>query len=154
MFKLIAFGLLIGLTLLTGCQPSGIASEKIEGRWVIVGADRGNGATEAMNGMYFIFGADQNMTTNFTEMGEEATYPFELGTGDTGPLTQKSEEPLIYNITSVADTAMTMSTSWKGTDFTFELRKRTLQNVKTTEQDSPVSEQADTTTAIAPAEPQ
>ena len=145
MYKLFLQGTLVSCCFWIGCQPANMTTEKLNGRWVVIGGERGNGPTEAMNGMYFIFDADNNMTTNFTMSGEEEKCAYELGSGDMGPLTQKSSDEVLYNITAFADTAMTMTSSWHNVDFTFELRKRALQNDAIQETDVPAPAEPDTT---------
>ncbi len=114
--------LLIILLFLSACKnDTGNVAEKVIGQWEILEATRNNRPTESLSELYFEFTADGKLLTNIAGIPETLTYEIKKD-----KIYQKGSSlgEIYYNIESIEDNTMIISTELRSFSFRFSLQKR------------------------------
>ncbi len=117
--------LLIILLFLSACKnDTGNVAEKVIGQWEILEATRNNRPTESLSELYFEFTADGKLLTNIAGIPETLTYEIKKD-----KIYQKGSSlgEIYYNIESIEDNTMIISTELRSFSFRFSLQKRSVK---------------------------
>lgn len=102
----------------TSDDPPVKLSEKIQGNWLVTGAERGGKTTGMLDGAFLKFNSNNKMSTNLT--GAEVQYDYEL---KDKVIQQKGNTEIFYNVEAIQDTTMTVTFIMMGTQFKLDLTR-------------------------------
>ncbi|MBL7815444.1 MAG: hypothetical protein JNL70_10545 [Saprospiraceae bacterium] len=101
-----------------GCQSDASPKSRLKGRWDMKYAELNGQAAPLLERMYFQFD-DKQVTTNFNEAAVDETVPFEF---EESIITKKSEPIIEFEVISLSDSILEMTTAMRGFDFKLVLQ--------------------------------
>jgi hypothetical protein len=96
-----------------GCQFDSDQKKMLYGRWDMKYGEFNNQPAPSLEGMYFLFDG-KNLTTNFNETTADETTPFSF---KESKITKLSNPSVEFDVISLTDTTLEMSTQLRGNDF-------------------------------------
>lgn len=101
------------------CKNDRKYKEPLLGRWELTFGELNGQPAPSLEKIFFEFNED-SMKTNFTLSEQEEMGSFKL---KDSVLTQNTAEPIRYDIESLSDSSMELSTALRGLDFKLYLKK-------------------------------
>jgi len=95
------------------------AEEYLFGRWEIVNATRDGQVAQTLSDLFYVFNPDGTMRTNLPLGKAESEFQIEGSTIEQ----DLGEKTVTYQIESINDSLMTLSTEMRNTQFRFNFRK-------------------------------
>lgn len=96
-----------------GCNTDGDKKASLNGRWEMKYAELNGHPAPSLEKMYFQFDA-KNLTTNFNEATTDETIPFLY---KDSKIIKQSNPTIEFEVTSLTDTILEMTTQLRGYDF-------------------------------------
>lgn len=109
--------LLLAISACSGENAADSTENKILGRWEIQEASRNGRITESLAQLYYDFAVDGKMQTNLSGATESGTYEI----SDQKLLQKDMQINAEYNIESLSDTLLILTTKLRNSDFKFVL---------------------------------
>jgi hypothetical protein len=107
---------LIGLT---ACKDDKKDTQPFQGRWELTFGELNGRPAPSLEKIFFEFGKD-SLKTNFTPSEQEEMVTFQVRDSI---LIQNTSEPVHYQIETLTDTTLQMTTALKGLDFRLYFKK-------------------------------
>lgn len=104
----------------TSCEPEPEnAEEHIFGRWEIINATRNGRVAQTLSDLFYVFNPDGTMQTNLPLGKPESEFQIN------GSIIEQDlgETTVTYQIESISDSLMTLTTEMRDTRFRFNFRK-------------------------------
>jgi hypothetical protein len=111
--KFTTYLFLLSSIAITSCQFDSEQRNKLNGRWEMKYGEFNGQPAPALEKMFFQF-EGKNMTTNFNEATTDETIPFSL---NETKITKLSNPNMEFEIVSLTDSTLEMTTQLRGADF-------------------------------------
>ena len=111
--------LLINSLCIIGCFSDSEKKASLNGRWEMKYAELNGQPAPMLEGMYFQFD-EKNVTTNFNEATQDETTPFVF---KDAKIIKESTPSVEFDVTSLSDTTLEMTTELRGYDFKLVLHQ-------------------------------
>jgi hypothetical protein len=112
------FLLLITSINFIGCLSDSEKKVSLNGRWEMKYAELNGQPAPLLDRMYFQFD-EKNVTTNFNEATQDETSPFLF---KDSKIIQQSQPSIEFDVTTLSDTTLEMTTELRGYDFKLVLQ--------------------------------